>query len=79
MAHAYPEGYAREGHGCAVVGKSQLLTWGGVQWPNSAAVFGVKDVLPQGLGIFDMNKLDWKEVYDSDAAAYKAHERMSSA
>lgn len=58
----------RTEHECVTVAKRQMLTIGG------AEEFGnwqLADPYPQGLGIFDMAELQWKDSYDADAAAYQ--------
>ncbi|KAM0331522.1 hypothetical protein ACHAQA_003199 [Verticillium albo-atrum] len=67
-------------HACALVGNRQLLSWGGLQgrgWTNEFR-WDTADSFPQGIGIFDMSELAWKNAYDAKAAEYRAHERISS-
>lgn len=69
----------RAEHDCAVVGKRQMLSWGGMSaWGTSGFErWTIDDPLPYGIGIFDMSALEWKEEYDPDAAEYRAHESIS--
>lgn len=71
-----PKSQVREGNGCAVVGKSQFLTWGGIDWGSELEQVSSPDPFPQGLGILDLNALEWKDEYRADAAAYTAHSRI---
>lgn len=61
--------YSRYGHACAVVGRRQLLSWGGImnlEWRE-------KDPFPSGLGIFDLSTWECKDRYDSGAEEYTQH------
>lgn len=74
-----PRAQVREGNGCAIVGKSQFLTWGGIYWGSELEQVSSPDPFPQGLGIFDLNSLEWKDEYRADAAAYTAHSSLVAA
>lgn len=50
-----------------------MLSIGGVD-PQADKTWGTKDPFPQGLGIFDMTELEWKENFDHKAAAYDSAE-----
>ncbi|KAF4889657.1 Kelch repeat-containing protein [Colletotrichum fructicola] len=65
--------------GCVVAGRRQLITVGGVD-PTllSSQLLSTKDPLDQGLGIFDLTKLQWKTQYDHDAAAYDSPDVIKS-
>lgn len=56
-------------HACALVGKSQMLSLGGLteewDWESS-------DTWAQALGVFDLNEWEWSDKYDADADAYEA-------
>ena len=55
-------------HDCASAGNSQMIVVGGMdisRWETT-------DKWEQGLGIFDMNSLQWKDSYDADAGAYES-------
>ncbi|SPO03327.1 uncharacterized protein DNG_06009 [Cephalotrichum gorgonifer] len=62
-------GGLRSGQTCVVVGNRQMLTIGGVD-TYADQPWKAKDPFPQGLGIFDMTDLEWKNDFDSKAAAY---------
>jgi hypothetical protein len=52
---------------CVAVGSRQVLSIGGtigLDWKD-------KDPAPQGLQVFDMTEMKWKESYDADAAPYE--------
>ena len=62
---------ARFAHSCNVIGKRQFVTVGGASSKISWDFNGnTTDPEPQGLGIFDMTKLQWSSSYDANAAAY---------
>jgi hypothetical protein len=72
----------REGHSCAIVGKSQLLSWGGLPTGENLdlkELYASKDPFPQGIGIFDLNTLLWTNNYDADADDYVAHDKVVAA
>ncbi|KAK4039558.1 hypothetical protein C8A01DRAFT_36432 [Parachaetomium inaequale] len=54
-------------HHCVSVGKRQVLSIGGTKGPG----WDDADLAPQGLTLFDMTDLKWKDSYDADAAAYE--------
>lgn len=67
-------------HTCVSV-KSTLLSFGGIRirsafdddetWTN-------RDPFPRGIGIFDMNTLEWRDSYDADAGNYTTSGRIKS-
>ncbi|KAK4452121.1 kelch repeat-containing protein [Podospora aff. communis PSN243] len=63
----------RADHGCALVGKRQLLSVGGTDgflgFPNSLLD---PDPWKNGLGVFDMSRLAWSNGYKADAAPYES-------
>lgn len=67
---------SRYGQACAVVGNSQLLTWGGLPWGDWQNTYLVSDPFKQGLGIFDLNTLEWASGYNASAAPYRAHPKV---
>lgn len=82
----FPDEYRRLGHACAIAGKSQLLSWGGLPYhvSDDAKSFESEDRLPQGVGVFDLNRLSSLSRedfirYDASAKSYKAEERLVAA
>ncbi|KAK3292152.1 uncharacterized protein B0H64DRAFT_364844 [Chaetomium fimeti] len=61
-----PPGGARVGASCVRVGNRQVLSIGGSDGSQSEA-----DPASQGLLLFDMTTLEWKDSYDAEAAAYE--------
>lgn len=51
---------------CVSVGQRQVLSIGGT--PGN---YNEKDPAAQGLQLFDMTELKWKDSYDANAAAYQ--------
>ncbi len=51
---------------CVAIGKRQMLSVGGTRtdWRD-------KDPAPQGLLLFDMTEMKWKDSYDANAADYQ--------
>lgn len=65
----------RAGHTCHPAGNNQLILIGGsnpTQFVTNTmeAWNGTADPWPQGIGVFDMNALAWKDSYQSHAAKY---------
>lgn len=63
-------------HSCNVVGNRQMAVIGGIviQPGDSNSVFtvsgGTPDPWDQGIGIFDLSDMQWKNSYDASAASY---------
>ncbi|KAK4102835.1 hypothetical protein N658DRAFT_422866 [Parathielavia hyrcaniae] len=56
---------------CVPVGKRQVLSIGGTSIGDSKSKgFNEQDPAPQGLLLFDITELKWKDSYDPNAAAY---------
>ncbi|GKT64881.1 kelch repeat protein [Colletotrichum tofieldiae] len=64
-------GTARTFMSCVLAGQRQMITVGG---RNTLQDRPDKDPFPQGLGIFDITELQWKDEYDSQAAKYDSPE-----
>ncbi|KAK1826385.1 hypothetical protein QBC39DRAFT_364592 [Podospora conica] len=58
---------------CAAVGKSQILTVGGLEFTTPG-----KDDAPMGLQIFDMNAMQWKDRYDATLGDYERPDVISA-
>lgn len=72
----YPAASPRIGHSCNVVGKRQMLTFGGVDPSRGdlSDAWSFEDPFEQSLGVFDMSSMRWTEGYDPDAEAYRSPE-----
>lgn len=55
------------------VGKRQILTIGGHN-----GLWKVADPAPQGLLVFDMTAMKWKDSYDASAAAYESADDLKN-
>lgn len=62
--------YRRSLHSCNVVGNRQMVSVGGTVSNAVGEDSIIPDPWPQGLGIFDMSAMEWKENYDPEAKAY---------
>ncbi|KAG9228397.1 hypothetical protein BJ875DRAFT_500766 [Amylocarpus encephaloides] len=62
-----PAKTSRQAHRCEVIGNRQMISLGGLIENNSS----LTDPWPNGLGIFDMSELAWKDTYKADADPYK--------
>ncbi|KAI1334825.1 hypothetical protein F5Y15DRAFT_264612 [Xylariaceae sp. FL0016] len=68
-------GPPRSEHGCAVIGKGkrQMLSVGGVDGANRTFVApATPDPWTQGIGIYDMVEMNWRDSYDPDAPDYES-------
>lgn len=72
--HQYP----LADHTCNVVGNSsQVLVVGGVNWSSrDLSDLGVRDPMLQGLSIFDLNSMEWKDSYEANAPAYSVNDNI---
>ncbi|KAK3313218.1 hypothetical protein B0H66DRAFT_569792 [Apodospora peruviana] len=63
----------RSGLSCALVGRRQMLSVGGcdgyLPYPDSLLD---PDPWKNGLGVFDLSDMAWRDRYDADAAAYES-------
>ncbi|KAH6668553.1 hypothetical protein F5X68DRAFT_236570 [Plectosphaerella plurivora] len=73
------EDEARYGQACAIVGNSQLLTWGGLTFGEWNDTYLERDPWRQGLKIFDLNTFEWPPGYNAQASPYKAHSKVVAA
>lgn len=64
----YRPNRARFKHSCNIVGKRQMLVVGGIH--PFGNLWLPKDPWAQGLNVFDLTEMKWKEKYDADAQSY---------
>ncbi|CAG9954564.1 unnamed protein product [Clonostachys rosea f. rosea IK726] len=63
----------RARHRCARVGNRQMISVGGVKdWFINNDTWKSPDTFPNGIGIFDLTELKWKDEYDPDAKPYES-------
>ena len=69
-------GFARWHHTCNVIGKRQMVSVGGMTANASQDTYQKtqrsKDPWEQGLGVFDLTELVWKEGYDANDEPYRS-------
>ncbi|KAK1579494.1 kelch repeat protein [Colletotrichum navitas] len=74
MKADYTPSSPRDCMSCVVAGQRQMVTFGGIdrmRWnDNSTNFFRDPDPFPQGVGIFDLTDLKWKDEYNADASSY---------
>ena len=70
-------GGPRIGQACVATGTRQMLTVGGINFQKNKP-WEDKDPFPQGIGVFDMTELKWKDNYDHEAAAYDSPQPVQS-
>ncbi|PNP73543.1 hypothetical protein FNYG_13137 [Fusarium nygamai] len=65
------DGPKRGMHGCALVGKRQMLSIGGNNWGKNEG-WKDKDPWTQGVGILYLPSLTWSSEYDAEAEGYES-------
>jgi hypothetical protein len=73
---AYPG--PRAFHTCNLVGNRQAFILGGFNYRNTSIDYLDVDPLMQGIGIFDMSMLTWKDAYDAQASAYEQPQAVAA-
>ncbi|KAL2208096.1 hypothetical protein CC79DRAFT_1384561 [Sarocladium strictum] len=64
-----PRGY----HSCVVSGQRQMIVVGGINgWSYHDWAWAEKDEFGNGIGVFDLTTLEWRDEYDPDLKAYDA-------
>jgi hypothetical protein len=66
---SYTPRRSRAWHTCNLVGGRQMVVVGGKQ-PWLSDSHQVPDIWAQGIGIFDLSAMEWKDQYDAAAAPY---------
>ncbi|OTB05482.1 hypothetical protein M426DRAFT_319745 [Hypoxylon sp. CI-4A] len=74
---AHSPGTPRADHACAAVGKGkrQMLSYGGINGEPGLPGGNTEttaDPWKQGLGVYDMSEMTWKDSFDPDAADYES-------
>lgn len=60
----------RTSHACIIPDNRQMIVIGGSATP-AGPDYEQRDVFAQGLGVFDLTTLSWKDRYDADAGPYE--------
>ncbi|OHE98750.1 kelch repeat protein [Colletotrichum orchidophilum] len=72
----------RDTHSCVVAGQRQMITFGGVNRMaangNSTIFFNEEDPFRQGVGVFDLTALAWKDQYEPTAATYDSPDAVKA-
>lgn len=63
---------------CVLAGRRQMIVVGGLSARPDKAAYSHKDPFPQGLGIFDLTKLEWKDTFDPGAEPYDSPDVIKS-
>lgn len=66
----------RSSHACIIPNNRQMIIVGGSANANGAA-YEKRDEFAQGLGVFDLPTLSWKDRYDADAGPYEPPQRVA--
>lgn len=81
----YPPAFSRASHTCHATKTNQMMIIGGVDPTNDTRWVGFvdnglepRDPWAEGIGIFDMTTLTFKDSYDSKAKPYEAPEMIKS-
>ena len=73
----YTSTYSRAGHSCQATNSSQMILIGGLDPTYSVHIVGdspQKDPWRQGIGVFDMTALEFKNSYQANAGPYKTQD-----
>lgn len=69
--------YGRYGHKCNIIGNRQIVVTGGLVVDVASAEdrsrnygWAMPDPWQNGIGVFDISELQWRDSYDADAASY---------
>ncbi|KAK1971557.1 kelch repeat protein [Colletotrichum sublineola] len=78
----YAPSSPRDCMSCIVAGQRQMVTFGGIdrmRWGEVPAdFFRDPDPFPQGVGVFDLTDLKWKDEYNADAPRYDSPEAIKT-
>ena len=79
----YPPGFSRALHTCHTTNTNQMIIVGGVDPSNDTRFTGWADngdepvdPWPEGIGIFDMTALKFKDFYEANAKQYETPESI---
>lgn len=72
----YEAKYPRTEHSCNLVGHRQMLVIGGYDPSRANSSDKLKDPWSQGLGIFDLTDMRWKDGYNANAGAYTSPDNI---
>lgn len=61
---------------CVAVGRGQVLSIGGLAKIVPREGWTDPDPWPNGLGVFDITEMRWKDGYEADGAAYESSEMV---
>ena len=76
----YTPSHPRVDHSCNVIGNRQMVVIGG-QNPasdNGTALLETPDVWANGIGVFEMTKMEWNARYNASAAEYVTPKKVKS-
>jgi hypothetical protein len=67
-------------HACSVAAKRQMIVTGGLNpaAANQSELIYSRDIWTQGIGVFDLTAMQWKDKYDVNAAPYKTPDAVKS-
>ena len=85
IKQTYDPRYGRYGHQCNVVANRQMAVTGGMVVDKVSAKargesygYPIPDPWHQGIGVFDLSEMGWKDSYDADAEPYTTPKSMKS-
>jgi Kelch motif len=76
----YRASFPRVNHACNIAGKRQMIVTGGLNpsAANGSELIYSRDPWTQGIGVFDMTLMEWKDRYDANAESYRTPEALKS-
>ena len=78
----YTPQYVRFGATCNVINRQMIVVGGNIMTQqaisenNGTWPYSVVDPWPQGLGVFDITDMEWKDSYDAGAGPYRTPEMV---
>lgn len=74
--------FRRKNHICVLAGGSQFISLGGFDRTSEdegeeQEEWSAKDSFPRGIGIFNLNSLEWKDTYEPDQE-YRTHDSIKA-
>lgn len=72
MKANYTAANPRISHTCNIAGNRQMVVTGGLNPAsrNTSELYSSRDIWTQGIGVFDLTTMQWKNTYDADAKPY---------
>ena len=76
----YTAATPRVNHACSAAGNRQMIVTGGLNpaSANQSQLINSRDIWTQGIGVFDLTAMQWKDSYDANAEPYMTPDAVKS-